>query len=158
MKIYISYFYQIRFFRRNMIPLSTAVWDPKWFHQFQSQDHTFKDQNGVYNGLRIEQFMPGKSCDNLCRGPEYCNPPDPKSCLFLRNYRAQLDQLNFDGVMKGFNDLGNYLKQLDGFSGDPIIVLIVHEAPQNPCSERVVIKQWFQDHGYPLLEWHRSFT
>lgn len=32
MKILISYFYQIRFFKPNMIPLSTAAFDPKWFH------------------------------------------------------------------------------------------------------------------------------
>lgn len=29
MKIKISYFYMIRFFKPNQIPISTAVWDPK---------------------------------------------------------------------------------------------------------------------------------
>ena len=33
MKIYTSYFYQIRFFKPNMIPLSTAKYDPSWFHK-----------------------------------------------------------------------------------------------------------------------------
>lgn len=29
MKIRTSYFYQIRNFKKNMIPVSTAMWDPK---------------------------------------------------------------------------------------------------------------------------------
>ena len=31
MKIYISYFYAVRFFKPYQIPMSTAVWDPKWW-------------------------------------------------------------------------------------------------------------------------------
>ena len=62
MKIMTSYFYQIRFMKQNYIPLSTAIWDPKWFHQNKGQDFQFKDKNGVWNGLRAEIFMPGKEC------------------------------------------------------------------------------------------------
>ena len=32
MKIRLSYFYQIRFFKKNMIPMSTALSDPEWYH------------------------------------------------------------------------------------------------------------------------------
>ena len=32
MKIRISYFYQVRNFKPNMIPMSTAISDPAWFH------------------------------------------------------------------------------------------------------------------------------
>ena len=37
MKIMTSYFYAIRFFKPNMIPISTAKWDPKWYHQNKGQ-------------------------------------------------------------------------------------------------------------------------
>ena len=30
---YISYFYQIRNMKHNTLPVSTAMWDPKWFHE-----------------------------------------------------------------------------------------------------------------------------
>ena len=74
MKIYISYFYQLRFFPRNAIPLSTAVYDPAWFHDgTRDQKHKFKDKRGVINGLRAEPFMPGAACEGLCHGPEYCD-------------------------------------------------------------------------------------
>ena len=42
-----SYFYQIRNFKPNMIPLSTALWDPKWFHKNKGHSFQFKDKNGV---------------------------------------------------------------------------------------------------------------
>ena len=53
MKIMTSYFYQIRFFKPYMIPLSTAKWDPKWFHRNQGQNYQFKDKNGewLFSGL-----------------------------------------------------------------------------------------------------------
>ena len=35
---------------------------------------------------------------------------------------------------------------------EPTFALIVHEAPNNPCSERTIIQQWFADHGYPIQE------
>jgi hypothetical protein len=40
----------------------------------------------------------------------------------------------------------------EGFTEEPIIVLIVHEATNNPCSERRVIQEWFRDNGYPIEE------
>lgn len=33
MKIYTSYFYMVRFMKPYMIPLSTAKFDPAWFHK-----------------------------------------------------------------------------------------------------------------------------
>ena len=72
MKIYTSYFYKIRFFKPNMIPISTAMWDPKWYHANQKQDHWFVDKNGVINGLRASVFAPGEvatavsTCGPLC--------------------------------------------------------------------------------------------
>ena len=156
MKIMTSYFYQIRFMKQNYIPLSTAVWDPKWFHQNKGQDFQFKDKNGVWNGLRAEIFMPGEECEGLCRGREVCNAYGPKTCAFLKAYRRQLDKLDFNEVLNRFQKLGEQIQKAEGFSEEPIYVLIVHEAYDNPCSERWVIQDWFKNNGYEIKEFNKE--
>ena len=56
MNIYVSYFYNIRFFPENLLPVSTAAWDPKWFHNFGKPNVVFKDKRNVVNGVRMEEF------------------------------------------------------------------------------------------------------
>ena len=149
MQIYTSYFYQVRFMKPHMIPLSTAVWGPTWF----KQGRPWKDKNGVWNGLKAEIFAPGPICEDLCRGPEICDTQDPTKCLFLKAYRYQLDQLDFNDVMRRCKRIGDYIQSLEGFSEKPIIILLVHEAKDNPCSERRVIQEWFAAHGKRVTEW-----
>lgn len=150
MKIMISYFYQIRFFTPNMIPLSTASGDPRWYHANKTKQHFFKDKNGVYNGLRAEPFMPGSLCDGLCQGK--CDPKHPNDCLFLKTYKMQLNLLNFDDIINRFQRLADFIQEKEKFVEEPIMVLIVHEAPNNPCSERWPLIEWFKEHGYKLQE------
>lgn len=152
MKIYTSYFYQVRFFQKNMIPLSTAVWDPAWFHDNKGQRYIFKDKRGIYNGLRAEPFVPGECCDNLCRGPERCLILDSNSCEFLKKYREQLDSYNFKEILERFNRLSNKIAQRDNLKTDIIFALIFHEAPSNSCSERWVVQEWFKDNGMEITE------
>ena len=153
MEIYTPYFYQVRFMKPYMIPLSTAVWNPRWFHQNKNQDFVYKDKNGVYNGLRAPVFAPGPMCENLCRGPKTCVTGNPQTCLFLKTYRYQLDQLDFEDVIARIERLGKYIQSLEHFTEEPIGMLLVHEAPQNQCSERRVIQEWFASHGKKVIEW-----
>ena len=136
-----------------MIPLSTALSDPKWYHANKTKNHFFKDKRGIYNGLRAEPFMPGPLCEGLCRGS--CDPRIPDKCQFLKTYRAQLDRLDFDEIIKRFERLGNFIQEKEKFVEEPIMVLIVHEAYDNPCSERWVIQDWFRDHGYDIQEFNK---
>lgn len=152
MKIQTSYFYQVRFMKPNMIPLSTAKWDPKWFHQNKGQFFQFKDKNGVWNGLRAEPFVPGESCDGLCRGLDYCSNGNPDKCDFLKAYRKQLDKLNFEEIITRFKNLSETIRRDEGFTQEPVLILLVHEAYTNPCSERWVIQDWFKDNNYPIHE------
>ena len=145
MKVYISYFYQLRFFPADMLPLSTAVWDPKWYSQNGAQ---FVDKRGVLNGCKFGYFMPNSTCNGLCRGPKECRAL-PNSCEFLKKYRAQLDALDFDKALEDLEDRANRYGKKD-------VCLMVYEVPDNPCSERVVLKQWFADHGYELEEWRKG--
>lgn len=147
-KIYTSYFYKIRFFEPYMIPCSTAQFDPSWY---KSPMGTFIDKRGVLNGLRANAFVPGPTCQNDCRGPENCNYISD-NCAFLSNYRKQLDALDFNRVINMFEDAIPRLEEKLNLDRKPVFVLMVYEKPDNPCSERKVIHEWFADQGFPIAE------
>ena len=152
MKVYTSYFYKIRFFKPNMIPISTAKFDPKWYHQNQGNEHWFIDKNGVINGLRAPVFAPGEvaTAVSTC-GPQCQN--NPNSCAFINAYKHQLSLLDFNDIMRRAEDLCNNVKGTLHFNEEPIAVFIVHEAPDNPCSERAAIQEYFRSHGIECEEW-----
>lgn len=143
MKVWTSYFYAVRFLSPNQIPLSTAVWDPKWFHAGRGQGHVFVDKRGVVNGLRAESLHPGPECEGLCRGPESCACGDPKVCGFLRAYREQLARLDVTAFLASLEELGSRLKARLRFAGEPEFVLLVHEPPYKACSERGALQERF---------------
>lgn len=157
-RIYTSYFYNVRFMRPHVIPLSTAVWDPKWFHAFKGPKHTFIDKNGVINGLRAEPFAPGATCSHLCRGAENCATKDPNTCPFLRAYFDQLMTLPFNDVVGRMWRLGDKCHELTKAPGDPVFVYLVHEAPDNPCSERIAIQKYFLENGVQCTEFDPKAT
>lgn len=137
MKFATSYFYQIRNFKPWMIPISTAKWDPKWFSTVRF------DKNHIINGLRCEEFAPGTLCDGLCHGD--CHPAHPENCNFLNIYRSQLKQINFNDFIDRCEKCVNWVQEHNkvGMPQEPIIVMIVYETPNNPCSERAAIQDWF---------------
>ena len=155
MKVYTSYFYQIRFFEPNMIPISTAKFDPKWYHQNRDQSHWFIDKNGVINGLRASEFAPGEVATAVSSCGPQCDK-DPKSCSFIRAYEHQLSLLDIDNIMTRTENLCAAVRPVVGYTGDPIPVFIVHEAPDNPCSERAAIQNYFKSHGIDCEEWRKE--
>lgn len=148
MKIRTSYFYQIRNFLPHMIPVSTALSDPEWFHQWQGPAHTFHDKRGILNGVRYEYIMVQKNCPHECP----CESRQPHSCTFLTNYRAELEKLDFERIMRNFNYFCNKYAQEHQLEEEPILVLIVHEALNNPCSERAALIDYFNAHGVECKE------
>ena len=150
MKIYTSYFYQVRFFPPNLVPLSTAAWPPKYFGVPSLQ---FVDKNGVINGLDIPPLKPGKQLEGLCYGS--CFPKHPEDCEFLKQYRMQLDKLDFKKVMNSLHHLADKIAA-DYKYNEVNFALMVYEATRNPCSERVVIQQWFRDNGVDIEEWQSN--
>ena len=154
MQIYTSYFYQVRFFPKNLVPLSTAHWDPKWYYNNKYQGYQWKDKRGVINGLRAEPFVPGAQLDGACHGPETCYEKPPR-CKFQLGYLAQLRELNFDNIMVRFQTLAQAIAKNENLS-DVNFALLLHEAPQNPCSERIAIQLWFMQNNHPIFEWHAS--
>lgn len=153
MKIAISYFYQVRFFKTYMIPVSTAVWDPKWYHDGRSdQNYVFTDRRGVINGLRISPLMPGRECAHLCRGLESCEVKDPSECLFIKSYSHQLDDIRFDDFMSQLDANITIICGMLNLKEEPVVVFLVHEAPDNSCSERIPLINWFNRNGVHVQE------
>ena len=151
-QVYTSYFYQIRYFTPDLVPLSTAVWDPKWYHNFKSQDYSYIDKRGVICGLRVNQLHPDKSCDYQC--VECQKTGDPNTCDFIQKYKAQLQNINFENFMfslEHYMDIiqKDYLKTTEQLTP----IFIVHEAIGNACSERGSIQQWFNSNGVKCCEW-----
>lgn len=149
-KIYTSYFYKMRFFDETYLPVSTAVWDPKWFHDGKGNSYSFK-KNGVWHGLRTQELQPGPTCEGLCHGPKECTC-NSENCEFLQTYRAQLDAINFPDFLRRMITTSEKFQKMEGLAAPPSIVLLVYEAPTNPCSERGPIQQWFKDNGVNIEE------
>lgn len=153
MKYYITYFYNIRFLDKNTIPISTAKWDPKWFHDNKSQDYLFKDARGIYNGIRLPELSPYKIKHIECK--KDCEL-DPKTCSFLTAYRKYLHTLNFNDIKIKIEAMASVFKKQSGLSTLPNICLLVHEKPDNPCSERAPLIEWFKENGIDLIEFQKD--
>lgn len=153
MKLYTSYFYQVRNMRPNQIPVSTAKWDPRWFHDFKDSDYIFIDKRGVINGVRFPRFAPGPSCEGLCPEHYSCKVIQDGKCAFLKAYREQLSKLDFAETMAIMSGIAKEFKESGGLAEEPDFILLVHEAPDNFCSERLVIQEWFRNHNVHIEEW-----
>ena len=175
-KIWISYFYQVRNFEPHLIPFSTAQYDPKWFHKFESQSKVFIDNNGIVNGLRLPELCFPKDayeylkendseCSRDCplqskveyqiRQNELNNKWETFGCKFMDTYFKHLwDNVDFDKLIEKLTGIINNFKKETHCDEDPEIVLLVHEPPSNPCAERPVLKRWFAEYGYDLKEWN----
>lgn len=143
MRLYTSYFAQLRKFPPNLVGLSTAVWNPRWRPMG-------KDARGVIC-VDCPPFKPGHSCSGLCNGK--CNPKHPDDCEFLKAYKAQLDKLNVHSIQESLGKLATQIAQ-DEKLQDIDFAFLVYETPTNPCSERIAIQQYFKEHGIKCEEWN----
>ena len=142
MKIYTSYFAQLRNFPSNLVGLSTAVWNPKWLNPG-------RDKSGAI-WLDCPPFKPGKECSGLCNGK--CAPKHPNDCNFLQVYRKQLDRLDCNMIISKLEVLANKIMEAEDLPNIDFAFL-VYETPQNACSERRVIQEWFHANGVEIEEW-----
>ena len=63
----------------------------------------------------------------------------------MQEYRQLLDTIDFNKMIKAFEYC------LNKFNKDTI-VLIVYETPNNPCSERFYLQDYFNCHGIECKE------
>ena len=136
-----------------MIPVSTAVSDPAWYHNFTyDKTFTFLDKRGIVNGLRCEELHGDKNCDGLCLGKNNCKTKNPNECLFLKTYKQQLEKMNINDFIRRAENSLQKIKQQVGFKEEPLLVLMVHEAPSNECSERKILLEYFNSKGIECKE------
>lgn len=145
MKLYTSYWAQVKNFPKNLVALSTVVWEPKWYNVGSV------DKNGVIS-LRCSPLRPGHSCDGLCDGR--CEPRHPQDCAFLREYRKQLDAIDFNDFIQHLLDLQARLLEDFPDREDLDFAFIFFEKYDNPCSERWAVQDWFRAHGIKIEEWY----
>ena len=140
--IYTSYFYQIRNFTPNMIPVSTCLSDPAWYRPPEGKEY-YIDKRGIVCGLRYEPLIVQRYGTCICPCKEQTGA---RQCDTMKEYKELLFSLvDKEKTLKAFEYC------LNKFNADTI-VLIVYETPKNPCSERYALQEFFgcEELKYPI--------
>ena len=130
-----------------MIPVSTAMSDPVWYQPPEGKEY-FVDKRGIICGLRYEPLIVQKEGTHYCP----CESKDQApACPTMLEYRQLLEKVDFNRTIKAFEYCANkfYLPFDDD---EPVIVLMVYETPDNPCSERKALQDYFTSHGWECKE------
>lgn len=155
MQLYITYFQQIRNITDDScILLDTSVWAPKWLDPSNGK-RQYINENNLLIGIKCEEFLmtedeipeemcSGKPCPYISKHPE---------CQFLQAYWAHLCKLDFDKLLSEFERVAEDVRKITHYKGEPKIVLLVHEKPDNLCSERIGLVRLFKEHGLELKEY-----
>ena len=150
MKIYTSYWAQVRNFPKNLIGLNTTIFPPRWRPLGQ-------DKRGVIV-VDCPPLKPGKECEGLCQGAQICwemHPErTPDNCAFLQTYYNQLCKLDFNDFMSHLEKLKLQICKNEVLD-DVDFALLVYEKWDNLCSERGPIQNWLQKNGIEVEEWHK---
>jgi len=142
MQIYTSYFYQIRNFTPNIIPVSTCLSDPVWYRPPQDKEY-YIDKRGIVCGLRYEPLIVQQYGSHGCPCESRHLAP---ACPTMIEYEQLLFSLvDKEKTLKAFEHCCNK------FNADTI-ALIVYETPLNPCSERYALQRFFncKELKYPI--------
>lgn len=149
MKLATSYFYQIRFFKPWMIPVSTALSDPFWYKPPVGRKW-FYDKRGVVNGLKYHPLIV-QDIDEV-QGPCPCKGKlDPNTCPVAMTYEKALrEKVDKKSALRAFQWIA---KKMWNGKEEPIVVLMVHESLKNPCSERYPLQEFFgiEELSYPII-------
>ena len=146
MKIYTSYFYQIRNFTPNFIPVSTCLSDPAWYRPPENKEY-YIDKRGIVCGLRYEPLIVQRYCTKSCIGERSICPfaIGDYNCELMPEYEQLLYySVDKEKTLKAFEHCLNKFKKELNFKEEPIICLMVYEAPSNLCSERIALQRFFQ--------------
>lgn len=143
MKLYTSYYYQLRNFPPNLIALNTTIFPPRYVNIGS------KDNRGVWL-LDCPPLKPGKECEGLCDGK--CPIKHPENCKFLETYYNQLFKIDMDSFLNNLRRLHDKICEGEQLE-DVDFAFIVFESPKNLCSERQAIFKWFNYYSIKIEEW-----
>jgi hypothetical protein len=132
-----------------MIPVSTAIGNPKWYEHKYNPSKEYVDSNGVINGITLHELTPAGIAAGC--NPTICNKALTQ-CNFRKQYKDKLDACDFRSIYQKMENVAIRIQRQLGFEEEPCIVLMVHEKPDNPCSERGPLQQYFQEHGVACEE------
>ena len=138
MKIYTSYFYKVRFFTPNIIPVSVNLTDPAWYRPPEDKEY-YIDKRGIVCGLRYEPLVVQRQGIEQCPTPQCCwyAISDVHPCPCMQEYERLLYSfVDKEKTLKAFEHCCNK------FNADTI-ALMVYEIPANPCSERIALQKFF---------------
>lgn len=161
MKIFITSFNNIRYFKENMIPVSTALGWPWWLYKDADVKvgEYYVDKHNIMIGISDERLHFNK--DAFEEMEEKCQKNCPyinkiPNCQFMTEYLNHLRSLDFSKIIEDLKITGEEVRKVTKYKGEPIIVLMVYEAASCPCAERPILRKWFEENGYKLPEWTRS--
>ena len=68
-----------------------------------------------------------------------------------------LNKLDPKEIEQRFISLGNkYKEYINKPELELSYILLVHEAPTNPCSERVMLQKWLKENDFGGKEWEKT--
>ena len=107
----------------------------------------------IINGTILNPIInAGIKCGELEPHPCPCEEKDYFKCSFLRNYRKNLEEIDFDKMIADLQAFAQSYQEKHQIEEEIIIVLIVYEAPGNMCSERAPLQEYFTAHGWECKE------
>jgi hypothetical protein len=160
MQFYISYFQQLRNFDKTFIPIDTSIWAPKWLDPSNGK-RQYVNEIGVIIGIKEESFLMTEAeiPEEMCSGKPCPYIDKWPHCQFLDAYWKHLQTIDFDGyLLPELNRIAEDVRKITHYEGEPKIVLMVHEKPNNQCSERAGLIRLFKEHGIELKEWTRELV
>ena len=136
-----------RYFKANQIGVSTAVWKPKYWSYGQNK-------YGSVTGIEEKSLSPSyieQFCSRECGYKELL-----PHCPFIKAYAGYLNTIDFNNyLLPEFERIAEDVRKINNFEGEPEIILLVYETPDNPCSERGSLVEYFKMHGIIVEEYQK---
>lgn len=155
----ISYYNQIRNISgASNVLIGTSYSWPKWLGLTKEQP--YKIQNEILLGITADEFlMTEDECpEEMCQGKPCKYSYKFPECQFLVSYWQHLKSLDFDKLLLELNRIAEDVRKITHYDGEPTIILMVYESPDNLCSERASIIRLFKEHDIELTEWSKDLS
>lgn len=155
MQYYITYFQNVRYLTEEYIPIDTSMWAPKWLDPSNGKRQYINDKN-VLIGIKEESFLIGEDelPEEMCSGKPCPYINKHPHCQFLESYWKHLQKIDFHGyLIPELNRIAEEVRKITHYKGEPKIILLVHEKPDNLCSERLGLTKLFAQNDIELIEY-----
>ena len=155
---WITYFQNIRYLTEEYIVVDTSLWAPRWLDPSNGK-RQYINENNVLIGIKEESFLLNEDevPEEMCSGKPCPYIDKHPHCQFLEAYWKHIQKIDFDGyLIPELNRVAEEVRKITHYKGDPKIILLVHEKPDNLCSERGPLIRLFREHGLELQEWTKE--